>query len=745
MSENIHSIRGNIQGDLARVMQQISLALCRSHEADALQGLKMWVKSAFAPVLVEDYLSAPKTSTSIGPFIWLDGLTFQAKGQYEKALAQYNHILQLDEALATMGADGIQFVIARTVESYKALADWESLDLWVQELQSLRATHAGKAYCGALTTSGNDMNAIYALARFDGGDAHGALGYLDLTPQSRSELTADPWQALHRSEQMLLQVMLQRSTKSDRVASEIALAKAMVEDCSQVAMLDGLAQATPYLMQVECIEVYDSFRDSKIPEDRLSKLSSPSSPHVTWPLDHVHQDSQSWLKLLRVYRAVCPGSSRTLQLQQQLVRLARKQSNLKLARGLLDEVMNLPLDFGLDTSAKPSSMSRRLLFEDILLLHAEEKQDNALLRLWQLVEDDISSCLENPMREEINEATSAKACLKLATWLRGSLPPSSMLTVLAKLGLSIHDKEADYSLFDQMDSTRLLSNEIFSDGRFNTAIQQIAGAAIKGATICSRDMAKAWFNYGYWCFTYAEGSHNVEVLATRSSCSLLNFIDGEIRANNSELTLEEVARIRMIVSRVAATGPSSDTLNQSITESGNDVENCVQRIVSAFIAAARCPGSEDIEGEPPVYLLSLQLQQVLQSLSPTWSVAPVIPDLMRIWWNLRCRKVSLYSYSAQGFLQYLSLSNQRQSKGALSAEVKPNREDCMLSASLYLLQIIVNYGVELEDSLQRGLLSVPPSSWQVMLFNLAKSDEAYQSHMLAWAVSCRDLVIWTEV
>lgn len=714
MAENIHSIRGNIQGDLAKVMQQISLALCRSHEADALQGLKVWVKSAFAPVLVEDYLSGPKTSTSVGPFVWLDGLTFQAKGQYEKALAQYNHILQLDEGLAAMGADGIQFIIARTVESYKAIADWESLDQWVQELQLLRANHAGKTYCGALTTSGNDMNAVYALARFDGVDAHGALGYLDLTPQSRSELTADPWQALHRSEQMLLQVMLQRSTKSDRVASEIALAKAMVEDCSQVAMLDGLVQATPYLMQLECIHVYESFRDNTIPEERLSKLSSSFSPHVTWPLDHMHQDSQAWLKLLRVYRVVCPGSYRTLQLQQQLVRLGRKQSNLRLARRLLDEALDLPVpaDFGLHTSAEQSSLSGRLLYEDILLLYAEDKQDDALLRLWQLVEDKISSCLEFPIREKSNEATNAKACLKLATWLRGSLTQSSMLTVLAKLGLNTIDNEADFSLFDQIDSTRLQSKEMFSNGKFDTTIQQIAGAAIKGATICSSGMAKAWFNYGYWCFTYAEGSHNPEGVVTKSSCSLLNLIDGEIRANNSELTLEEVASIRLIVSRVA-TGPSSDTLNQFIRESGDAVENCVQRIVTAFIAAARCPGSEDIEGEPPVYLLSLQLQQLLQTLSPAWSVAPAIPELMRIWWTLRCRKVSLYSYSAQGFLQYLSLSNQRLSKGALSVEVKPNREDCMLSASLYLLQIIVNYGVELEDSLQQGLLSVPQSSWQV--------------------------------
>ena len=714
MSESILTMKGNILGDLAKVMQHISLALCRSHEADALQGLKVWVKSAFAPVLVEDYLSAPKASSSIGPFIWLDGLTFQARGQYEKALAQYNHILQLDEALTTMGADGIQFVIARTVESYVALADWESLDQWVQELQLLRANHAGKAYCGALTTSGNDMNAVYALARFDGGDVHGALGYLDLTPQSRSELTADPWQALHRSEQMLLQVMLQQSTKRERVSSEIALARAMVEDCSQVAMLDGLAQATPYLMQLQCLQVYEAFRDNNIPEEGLHKLSTPFSPHFNWPLDHLHQDSQAWLKLLRVYRVVCPGSSRTLQLQQQLVRLARKQSNPRLSRRLLDEVLHLPVISAhseLDTSAKQNSLSGRFLYEDILLLHAEEKQDDAISRLWQLVDDKITSCLEHPIREEINELANAKACLKLAKWLRGNLTQSSMLLVLIKLGFN--DNEADFSLFE--------SKEVFSNGKFKTAIEQIAGAAVKGATVCSPGMAKAWFNYGYWCFTYAEGSHERETLTSKSTCNFLNLIEGELRANNSELTLEELANIRLIVSRVAA-GPSSDLVKQPVSESENDVENCVQRIVAAFMAAAGFAGSEDIEGEPSSYLLAVQLQQLLQMISPAWSVAPAIPELLRIWWALRCKKVSLYLYSGRGFLQYLSLSNQRLLKGSLSAEVKPIREDCMLSASLYLLRIIVNYGVELEDSLQQGLLSVPPSAWQVIYFNLAKSS-----------------------
>lgn len=703
ITENNPSMRGNIQGDLQKIMQHASLALCRAHEADALSGLKVWVKSAFVPQVVDDYLSASKSSTSIGPFAWLDGLSFQARGQYEKAVAEYKNILHLDEALAMMGADGIQFAIARTIESYVALADWESLDSWVQELQHLRVKHAGKPYCGALTTSGNDMNPIYALARFDEGDVQGALNFLDLTPQNRSELTADPWQALHRSEQMLLQAMLQYNTKPEKLSSEISVARAMIEDGCQVALLDGLVQAAPFLVQLDCIRVYETFRNSDHPEELFTNSPLPLYPYFSWPLDHMHQDCQPWLKLLRVYRVICPGTSRTLQLYQQLMRLARKQSNFRLARRLLQAFHGsyvASIETGQKHSLQQSTLSRCFIYEDILLRYAEENHEDAILNLWQFVENEITACIDSSRTKLNVDPTSAKGCLKLASWLRGScLQPSPSL--LAKLGLDADYCERDSSLF-------------------GIGLQQIEGAAIKGATLLCPDMAKTWFSYGYWCFFYAEGSVNGTKVASGSSCTFLNLLDDEFRAKECDLNDKEVARIRDVVSELVA-GSRTETVRQSFFEDANDVENCVKHIVSAFKAVAASAGSEDIDGDPPSYLLSLQLQRQLQMMSSARSVASVIPELMGIWWELRRRRVTLFRYSAKGFLQYLALSNHRRLTGCYSEQVKPEKEDCMLSASLYLLRILVNYGVELEDSLQQGLSSVPPSSWQVTSSGRSKS------------------------
>ena len=69
-----------------------------------------------------------------------------------------------------MGADGIQFAIAHTIESSVPLADCESFGSRVQELQQLR-----------------------------------------------------PWQALHRSEQILFHAMLQHNTKLETTSTNKGL------------------------------------------------------------------------------------------------------------------------------------------------------------------------------------------------------------------------------------------------------------------------------------------------------------------------------------------------------------------------------------------------------------------------------------------------------------------------------------------------------------------------------------------
>ncbi|KAJ0981743.1 hypothetical protein J5N97_009998 [Dioscorea zingiberensis] len=192
-SENIHTLRSRLAGDVLKVLRHVALALCRSHEPEALAGLKKWVVTAFPTLFMEETQVGPERSGGMGLFSWMTGLIYQAQGQYEKAAAHFSHLLQSEDALSYMGADGIQFVIARVIESYSSLSDWRSLNIWLTELQTLRSTHAGKDYSGALTAAGNEINAIHALACFDEkGDIQAAWGYLDLTPKSSCELSLDP-------------------------------------------------------------------------------------------------------------------------------------------------------------------------------------------------------------------------------------------------------------------------------------------------------------------------------------------------------------------------------------------------------------------------------------------------------------------------------------------------------------------------------------------------------------------------
>jgi PI-3-kinase-related kinase SMG-1 len=143
------------------------------------------------------------------------------------------------------------------------------------------------------------------------------------------------------------------------------------------------------------------------------------------------------------------------------------------------------------------------------------------------------------------------------------------------------------------------------------------------------------------------------------------------------------------------------------------MEAFVQIVIHTMEAAAGAAGSEDSDGDPPSFQFAQLLQEGLQMLPSIPPINSFLSDLMPIWWALRYRRVSMFGHAARGFLQYLAMSNHGCSKGCSLEHVKPERGDFRLRASLYVLRILLNYGVELEESLQQGLAAVPPSPWQV--------------------------------
>ncbi|XP_059443210.1 uncharacterized protein LOC132175321 isoform X2 [Corylus avellana] len=653
LSENLHNIRARFSGDILRVLRHMALALCKSHEPDALIGLQKWVSMSFSSLFTEENQSLSQ-SGDMGPFLWISGLVYQAEGQYEKAAAHFIHLLQTEDLLSTMGSDGVQFAIARIIECYTAVCDWRSLESWLLELQTLRAKHAGKIYSGALTTAGNEINAFHALARFDEGDFQAAWACLDLTPKSSSELTLDPKLALQRSEQMLLQAMLfQNEGKVDKVPCELQKAKSMLEETLSVLPLDGLAEAAAHATQLHCIFVFEEGYKLKDSQDKSKQLQSILSSYLQSlqsPISRVNQDCNPWLKVLRVYQTIFPTSLVSLKISLNLLSLARKQGNLMLANRLnsylRDHVSSCPEE------RQRYFLSLNLQYEGVLLMHAENKFEDAFTNLWSFVRPCMVSS-ESIVSNADDNILKARACLKLSDWLRQDYSDLSLDIIVLKM-------RADFN----MDDSSILGQEILPE-RFK--LNEVEIVKVKSLIL------QLFQNKG----------------------DPRGFID-EWRGQNFPLETSE--------------------LNLS---NDNPVRALVKQVVNTIEAAAGAPGAENSSGECLSSTIASQLKIFFLRANvglDEADILSVVDDLVDVWWSLRRRRVSLFGHASHGFAQYLSYSSAKVCHSQLTGfdckSLKQKTASYTLKATLYVLHILLNYGVELKDTLEPALLAVPLLPWQ---------------------------------
>lgn len=726
-AENLHNIRGRFSRDISRVLRHMALALCKSHEPQALIGLQQWVSVTFSSLLVDDNQSLSHNGIT-GPFSWIMGLVYQAEGQYEKAAAHFTHLLQTEESVSFMGSEGVQFAIARVIESYTAVSDWKSLESWLLELQALRAKHAGKSYSGALTMAGNEINAIYALARFDEGDLQSAWACLDLTPKSSSELTLDPKLALQRSEQMLLQAMLfQIEGKVDKVSHEIQKAKSLLEETLSVLPLDGLAEAAAHATQLHCIFAFeegDKLKGSQVKTKQLQSILSSYIHALHSPINRVHQDCNPWLKVLRVYRTIMPTSSVTLKLYMNLLRLARKQKNLVLANRLniylRDHVFSCPevrvRDF----------LILNLQYEGILLMHAENKIEEALTNLWSFVHPCIiSSSIVSGADDSI---LKAKACLKLSDWLRRDYSDMNLENIVLKIKEDFDG--SDISLPCRGGSS-FGDENLCSKPSTGLIIEEICGTVTKLSSHLCPTMGKSWISYASWCYNQAKDSLSTPRGTVLHSCSFSSVFVPEIVPNRFKLTEEEKLKVEYVVVQLFQKKCDAKNSNYEgkdwnfCTESEEQLKNenfvkaLVEQVVNIIEAAAGAPGTENSSGECLSSTLTSQLQisfiRANVGIEETDTLS-LVKDLVDVWWSLRRRRVSLFGHAAHGFIQYLSYSSAKlcddQLLGSDCDSLKQKSGSFTLRATLYVLHILLNYGVELKNTLEHALLTVPLLPWQ---------------------------------
>ncbi|XP_077233177.1 uncharacterized protein LOC143875497 [Tasmannia lanceolata] len=703
IAENLHNIRARYSRDVLRILRHAALALCRSHEPEALVGLQKWAAMAFSSLFVEDGHIISGDMVSLGPLSWMPGLVYQAQGQYEKAAAHFSHLLQSEEALSSMGSDGVQFAISRVIESYSALSDWKSLEAWLLELQALRAKHAGKSYSGALTTAGNEINAIHALARFDEGDIQASWSFLDLTPKSSNELTLDPKMALQRSEQMLLQAMLKRNAKVDTVP-EIEKAKLMLEEALSVVSLYGLTEVAAYATQLHCIFAFEEGCDLNN-QDKLSSILGSLHQVLQAPINSVHQDCSSWLKILRVYRNVIPTSPITLQLCQKLIRLARKQTNFIMAHRLSDFLKNDLLSH--HEGKHTDFLITNLQYENILLNYADNNHEEALKNLWSLVGPFMLS--PTMIVSESDKLLKAKACLKLSSWLKQEYSNINLDSILSKIRV------------DFLESKTCNDESFTSEANYSLIIEEIVGTATKVSTVLCPSMGKSWLSYAFWCYSQARGSLSTPD-SVLQSCSLSPALLPEIQSDRFHLTEEEISRVETIIANFF----QKNNQNQIIWPYSGEhlkhetsVTSLVQQVVCLIQDAAGAPGVENTDGESAYTTLKSQLQMCflyVEAEIEKDEILSLVNELVDIWWLLRKRRVSLFGHAAHGYMKFLTHSSSNHHR-SLSASghadfVKQKAGNSTLRATLYVLHILLNYGVELRDTLEPGLLTVPLLPWQ---------------------------------
>ncbi|EXB63651.1 Serine/threonine-protein kinase SMG1 [Morus notabilis] len=726
VANHVQGIRNRFSADIMRVLHHMALALCKSHESEALIGLQRWVSMTFSSLFGEENQSYGD-GTILGPFSWFTGLVHQAEGQYEKAAAHFSLLLQSEESLSSMGSDGVQFVIARAIESYAAVCDWKSLESWLLDLQALRAKHAGKSYSGALTTTGNEINAIHALARYDEGEFQATWACLDLTPKCSSELTLDPKLALQRSEQMLLQAMLlQNEGKEEKTSHELHKARSMLEETFAVLPLDGLREAAAYAIQLHCIVAFEDGYKLRGSQDKFKQLPPILCSHVEStlsPSNRIYQDCNQWLKVLRVYQTILPTSPVTLKLCTDLLSLACKKNNIMLATRL-EKYLKDHIPSCSEVKYRDFLISY-FQFEDSMLLYAENKFEDALTSLWSLVRPYVVSPA-SLVSDADDSFLKAKACLKLSRWLRRSYSEPWLDKIVPVM---LSDFEASF------DSDRpAFDNENVNRGlTVGPIIEEIVGTTTKLSTLLCPTMGKSWICYASWCLSQARDSLLNPQGNVLHTCSFSPILTPEVLPGRFSLAEDESIRIESMIVQLLqhkfacdAEGSKDEqgelnfSLNSAVhLRNDNLVKALVQQVVNVIEASAGAPGAENLSDESLSATLAFKLKVCFLHTNfglNESEILSVVDDLVEIWWSLRKRRVSLFGHAAHGFIQYLLYSSANICDGQLAGfncePLKQKTGSYTMRATLYILHILLNYGVELKDTLEPALSTVPLSPWQ---------------------------------
>ncbi|ONM08980.1 Serine/threonine-protein kinase TOR [Zea mays] len=489
----------------------------------------------------------------------------------------------------------------------------------------------------------------------------------------------------------------------------------MLDEALTVVPLNGLPQAAACAGQLHCIfaleEALGLTSQNGLNQSQSIMDSLLKALHD--PVDKMHQDCNMWLKVFKVYRNTRPSSLSTLLLCQKLASLSRKQSNFMLATRLNQYLIDHPLKSSDEMDKEILELN--IKYEGALLKHANGNNEEALSDLWSLVRASVLSRVSCSSGIGTSHSLVARACLKLSTWMEqaNSSPLNSIIPMVVK----------DFSDSDgfQDGAEKLLSGDSVSVSTldYHALAQEIIGTARKISWQLCPTMGKAWLAYASWCF--AHGSYSLSGTDSNLQNSLSPVLQSELSPSRCHLTDDEKSEVGEIIRSICADEhanhvgceyPMTPGCYNSAPE--HPISLLVEQAISLIETAAGAPGFESREGDDPSAVLASELV-VLCKCDSGKDTAPLIGKLTEIWWSLRKRRVSLFGHAAHAYFQYLSHSSTELQSSYHHDALKGKTRSYTMRAMLYLLHIMLNYGVELKETLESGLSTVPLLPWQEII------------------------------
>lgn len=474
-----------LRKEVEQCLVQVSSSLVELRDADFLEGLARWAKPAFKSRVISADLRFQVELR------WLFPLIQMCKGRYERAadlFSSFLHKISLEDRPLLRDSGVLQFVFDCANTCYVRVADWEAQSAWAAGIEGVEVEDAKFRYSAAFTQ---------ALIDFDCGDYGAILEKLPFRPGPSAAV--DIRSCVGWSEELMLSAMA--ALASNKMSNEFVESSLREAHSLLLPILCCLPNdpdlARPALVQLQALrQVADLV------------TSSPPFSHGPPPLpalfdeiprvDAARLEVGNWTSLLRINRLRMHLALPKCGSPQQIMKLARKTLNFRLAE-------RLSQDFQLSAHDETA-----VAFERAKLLIALNKPAQAIIQVWNLTRSLLSSAAQTP--------ATIHLFLKLSRWLQQFGKQSEVVEQLS-----------------------YFISPLAGSARGSQPVDAVIGSCLREATEVSASNSTAWFRYADWLYRNGRRISKSFLLSNPAGSSLV-LSPGE--KSRLELLLGRCSRLK---------------------------------------------------------------------------------------------------------------------------------------------------------------------------------------------------------